>query len=127
MYYTIFAVSLTKEFAKDNNKAGQRDCAIFLISNCKFTRSVLFFQIFNPKNFNKTSRTMVKLSRDKVRAMLPDDHILVLCDSHKEVDSAFQTAKQMIKELRDNGSDKRIAVSRSYATNTVVLRTGINI
>lgn len=69
---------------------------------------------------------MVKLSRDKVRAMLPDDHILVLCDSYKEVDSAFQTAKQMIKELREKGSDKCIAVSRSYATNTVILRSGIN-
>ena len=69
---------------------------------------------------------MVKLSRDKVRAMLPDDHILVLCNSYKEVDSAFQTAKQMIKELREKGSDKRIAVSRSYATNTVILRSGVN-
>lgn len=68
---------------------------------------------------------MTKLSRDKVRAMMPNDHILILCDSEAEVHSAFQTAKQVIKELREEGG-KKIAVSRSFCTRSVILRTGIN-
>lgn len=66
---------------------------------------------------------MTKLSKDKVRAMMQKDCIFIPCDNAAEVDSAFQTAIQTKKELEEEG--KVIAVSKSYVTLSVVLRTGI--
>lgn len=67
---------------------------------------------------------MAKLSRDKVRAMLPKDSIFIPCDNAAEVDSAFQIAVQVKKEMGEDGN--KIAVSKSYVTLSVVVRTGIN-
>lgn len=67
---------------------------------------------------------MAKLSRDKVRAMLPKDCIFIPCDNAAEVDSAFQIAIQAKKDMGEDGN--KIAVSKSYVTLSVVVRTGIN-
>ena len=47
---------------------------------------------------------MAKLSKDKVKAMLPKDMIVVPCDNAPEVDSAFETAKQARSEMGDRGA-----------------------
>ena len=66
---------------------------------------------------------MAKLSKDKVRAMMPKDHIFVLCDSADEVDSVYQTAKQVKDELGVKGGN--LHLSKSNVTLSVVIRTGI--
>lgn len=69
---------------------------------------------------------MAKLSRDKVRAMLPKDCIFIPCDNAAEVDSAFQIATQVKKEMEEDGAKVIPVVSKSYVTLSVVVRTGIN-
>lgn len=66
---------------------------------------------------------MAKLSKDKVKAMLPKDMIVVPCDSATEVDSAYETAKQARSDMGDRGA--AIKISKSNVTLTVVVRTGI--
>lgn len=66
---------------------------------------------------------MSKLSKDKIRAMMPSDHILVLCDEASEVDSAYQTAKQVKDELGDKG--EKLRISKSNVTLSVIIRTGV--
>ena len=66
---------------------------------------------------------MAKLSKDKVKAMLPTDIIVVPCDSAREVDSAFETAKQAKAEMGDRKDT--VMISKSNVTLTVVVRTGI--
>ena len=66
---------------------------------------------------------MAKLSKDKVKAMLPKDMIVVACDNAPEVDSAFETAKQARAEMGDRGAS--VKISKSNVTLTVVVRTGI--
>jgi len=65
---------------------------------------------------------MPKLSKAKVRAMLPVDRMVVWCDSLKELDSVYQTALQVRQELNN---ERRISVSRSGVTLAVTIRTGI--
>ena len=64
-----------------------------------------------------------KLTKDKVKSMLPKDLIFVPCDTASEVDSAYQTAIQAKKEMGEKGNN--VAVSKSNVTLTVVVRTGI--
>ena len=66
---------------------------------------------------------MTKLSKDKVKVMMPRDHILVLYDTASEVDSAYHTAQQAKSELGDKGGSLRI--SKSNVTLSVVIRTGL--
>lgn len=66
---------------------------------------------------------MAKLSKDKVKAMLPTDLIVVACDDACEVNSAFETAKQAREEMGDRKDT--VKISKSYVTLTVVVRTGI--
>lgn len=76
-------------------------------------------------NLNKRPLHMnAKLTKDKVRAMMPkDDHILVLCDSACEVDSAYQVALQAKKDMGDKGNN--LCISKSNVTLSVVIRTGL--
>lgn len=66
---------------------------------------------------------MTKLSKDKVKAMLPRDSLFIPCDEASEVDSAYQTAKQAIEDMGEKGSNYRI--SKSNVTLSVVIRTGL--
>lgn len=66
---------------------------------------------------------MAKLSIDKVKAMLPTDLLVVACDNAREVDSAFETAKQAKSEMGDRKDT--VLISKSNVTLTVVVRTGI--
>ncbi|MDE6535886.1 MAG: hypothetical protein K2K82_07770 [Muribaculaceae bacterium] len=69
---------------------------------------------------------MAKLSRDKVRAMLPKDCIFIPCDNAAEVESVYQTAIQSRKEMEEEGLKVIPEVSKSQKTLSVVVRTGIN-
>lgn len=66
---------------------------------------------------------MAKLSKDKVKTMLPKDMIVVACDNAREVDSAFETAKQAKQEMGDRKDS--VMISKSNVTLTVIVRTGI--
>ena len=66
---------------------------------------------------------MAKLSKNKVKAMLAKDMIVVACDNAPEVDSAFETAKQARSEMGDRAAT--VKISKSNVTLTVVVRTGI--
>lgn len=66
---------------------------------------------------------MSKLSKDKVKAMMPKDSIFIPCDTASEVDSAFQTAKQAVSEMGEKSDNYKI--SKSNVTLSVVVRTGI--
>lgn len=66
---------------------------------------------------------MAKLSKDKVKAMLAKDMIVVKCDNAREVDSAYETAKQARAEMEDRRDE--VLISKSNVTLTVVVRTGI--
>ena len=66
---------------------------------------------------------MAKLSKDKVKAMLPVDLIVVACENACEGDSAFETAKQAKTEMGDRKDT--VMISKSNKTLTVVVRTGI--
>lgn len=66
---------------------------------------------------------MAKLSKDKVKAMLAKDMIVVPCDNAREVDSAFETAKQAKAEMGDRKDT--VMISKSNVTLTVVVRTGV--
>lgn len=69
---------------------------------------------------------MGKLSRDKVRAMLPNDCIFIPCDNAPEVESVYQIAIQERKKMEEAGVKVIPEVSKSLKTLSVVLRTGIN-
>ncbi len=64
-----------------------------------------------------------KLTKDKVKAMMPKDCIFIPCDTVLEADSAYQTALQAKKEMGENGNN--IVISKSNVTLTVVVRTGM--
>lgn len=66
---------------------------------------------------------MPKLSKDKVKAMLSKDIIVVECNNAREVDSAYETAKQARSEMGDRSES--VMISKSNVTLTVVVRTGI--
>lgn len=66
---------------------------------------------------------MPKLSKDKVKAMLSNDMIVVECNNAREVDSAYETAKQARSEMGDRSGS--VMISKSNVTLTVVVRTGI--
>lgn len=66
-----------------------------------------------------------KLTKDKVKSMLPKDSLVVMCDSASELESAYQVALQAKRELGEAG--KNISVSRSGVTLTVIVRTGLYI
>lgn len=66
---------------------------------------------------------MAKLSKDKVKAMLSKDMIVVECNNAREVDSAYETAKQARSEMGDRSES--VMISKSNVTLTVVVRTGI--
>lgn len=66
---------------------------------------------------------MAKLTKEKVKAMLPSDVICVPCDSAAELDSVYQTAFNARSEMGEKG--KAIAMSKSNVTMTVVVRTGV--
>lgn len=66
---------------------------------------------------------MAKLSKDKVKAMLPKDYIFVPCDTAAEVEASFQTAVQAKKEMGEKGNG--VSISKSQVTLSVVVRTGI--
>lgn len=126
-YAITFVPSFTKTAQKGNNKGGQRFRAICQIFNRKDTRSPLICQTFilkNPQpNFNKELRRMAKLTKEKVKSMLPVDIIVVPCDSAAEVDSAVETARQARAEMGPRADSVRI--SKSNVTLTVVIRTGV--
>ncbi len=62
-----------------------------------------------------------RLTKDKVKSMLPNDVIFIPCDTASEVDSAYQTALQAKREMGENGN--RVFVSKSNVTLSVVVRT----
>lgn len=64
-----------------------------------------------------------KLTKDKVKSMLPKDLLLIPCDTALEADSAYQTAIQARSEMGDRGAT--VKISKSNVTLTVVVRTGI--
>lgn len=66
-----------------------------------------------------------KLTKDKVKSMLPKDSLVVMCDSANELESAYQVALQAKRELGEAG--KNISVSKSGVTLTVIVRTGLYI
>lgn len=66
---------------------------------------------------------MAKLSKDKVKAMLPQDIIVIPCDAASEADSVYQTAIQAKTEMGDRGAS--VKISKSNVTLTVIVRTGI--
>lgn len=66
-----------------------------------------------------------KLTKDKVKSMLPKDSLVVMCDSANELESAYQVALQAKRELGEAG--KNVFVSRSGVTLTVIVRTGLYI
>ncbi len=66
-----------------------------------------------------------KLTKDKVRAMMPKDCLFIPCDNAAECESVYQTALQTKRELGNNGNN--IAVSKSNVTLSVVVRTGISL
>lgn len=66
---------------------------------------------------------MAKLTKDKVKAMLPSDLICVPCDTAAELDAVYQTAFNARNEMGDKG--RCIAISKSNVTMTVVVRTGV--
>lgn len=63
---------------------------------------------------------MAKLTKDKVRSMMPSDLICVPCDTAAELDSVYMTAYQAIKEA---GDGMRVKLSKSNLTMTVVMRS----
>lgn len=63
---------------------------------------------------------MAKLTKEKVKAMLPRDVITVVCENAAELDAVYQTAFNARKEMGDKGDD--IALSKSNVTMTVVVR-----
>lgn len=65
-----------------------------------------------------------KLTKDKVRAMMPKDCLFIPCDNAAECESVYQTALQTKRELGDNGNI--ISVSKSNVTLSVVVRTGLS-
>ena len=73
----------------------------------------------------KTSKKYMnaKLTKDKVKSMLPKDLLLIPCDTALEADSAYQTAIQARSEMGDRGAS--VKISKSNVTLTVVVRTGI--
>ncbi|MBD5223873.1 MAG: HNH endonuclease [Bacteroidales bacterium] len=79
------------------------------------------YSISKLKNSKKYMKA--KLTKDKVKAMMPRDYILVLCDTASEVDSAYQTAQQAKSELGDKGNN--LCISKSNVTLSVVIRTGL--
>ena len=79
------------------------------------------YSISKLKNSKKYMKA--KLTKDKVKAMMPRDHILVLCDTASEVDSAYQTAQQAKSDLGDKGNN--LCISKSNVTLSVVIRTGL--
>lgn len=66
-----------------------------------------------------------KLTKDKVRAMMPKDCLFIPCDNAAECESVYQTALQTKRELVNNGNN--IAVSKSNVTLSVVVRTGLSL
>lgn len=66
-----------------------------------------------------------KLTKDKVKSMLPKDLIFIPCDTALEADSAYQTALMAKKEMGEKGNN--VAVSKSNVTLTVVVRTGVSL
>ena len=71
---------------------------------------------------NKSKIITVKLTKDKVKSMLPTDLIAIPCDNAGELDAVYQTAFNARKEMGEKGND--IALSRSNVTMTVVIRKG---
>lgn len=69
---------------------------------------------------------MAKLTKDKVRAMLPKDCIFIPCDNSAELESVYQVAVQSRKAMSEEGLRVIPEVSKSHKTLSVVLRTGIN-
>lgn len=63
---------------------------------------------------------MTKLTKEKVKAMLPDDVITVACENAAELDAVYQTAFNARKEIEDKGYN--IVMSKSNVTMTVVIR-----
>lgn len=64
-----------------------------------------------------------KLTKEKVRSMMPKDCLFIPCDNAAECESVYQTALQTKRELGDSGEN--IAVSKSNVTLSVVIRTGL--
>lgn len=64
---------------------------------------------------------MAKLTKEKVKAMLPNDLICVPCDTAAELDSVYQTAFNARVELAEKGG--KMSLSKSNVTMTVVVRT----
>lgn len=72
---------------------------------------------------NSKKYIKAKLTKEKVKSMLPTDCIFIPCDTASEVESAYQTAIQAKREMGDKGDI--VAVSKSQVTLAVVVRTGI--
>lgn len=64
---------------------------------------------------------MATLTRKMVRDMAPGQFLPLAFNSADEVESAYQTAIQVIKEMKTQG--KVIKASKSFKTLSVVLRT----
>ena len=64
-----------------------------------------------------------KLTKEKVRSMMPKDCLFIPCDNAAECESVYQTALQTKRELGDSGEN--IAISKSNVTLSVVIRTGL--
>lgn len=84
----------------------------------KYNVNYSISKLRNSKKYMKA-----KLTKEKVKSMLPKDIIFIPCDTALEVDSAYQTAIQAKKELGDKGNN--VFASKSNVTLTVVVRTGI--
>lgn len=64
---------------------------------------------------------MTLLTKEKVWALLPTDHILVLCNGANEVDSVYQTAMKAKREMKEKG--RFIRISKSGVTESVLIRS----
>lgn len=84
----------------------------------KYNVNYSISKLRNSKKYMKA-----KLTKEKVKSMLPTDCIFISCDTASEVESAYQTAIQAKREMGDKGDI--VAVSKSQVTLTVVVRTGI--
>ena len=63
---------------------------------------------------------MAKLSKEQVRKLTPGQTLTVVCDDAPEMVSAYETARQVRRELEVE--NVKMPISASYKTLTVIIR-----
>lgn len=66
---------------------------------------------------------MAEFSKNKVKAMLPNDYIFIPCNIASEVEASFQTAIQAKGEMGEKG--KSVFIFRLQVTLSAAVRTEI--